>query len=67
MGIVVDLMTGLALDYEVLSKYCLACSLSLREKKDMTQVERDEWKRDHEPQCQKNYDTAVCLSPTSSL
>ena len=49
-----DVMTELGLDYEVLSKYCHACSLA--EKKDMTQVERDEWKWDHEPYCQKSYD-----------
>ena len=49
-----DVMTELGLDYEVLSKYCHACSFA--EKKDMTPVERDEWKWDHEPYCQKNYD-----------
>ena len=54
VGIVTDVMTGLVLDYEMLSKYCHACSLA--EKKDMTQVERDEWKWDHEPYCQKSYD-----------
>ena len=54
VGNVTDAMTGLVLDYEVLSKYCHACSLA--EKKDMTQVERDEWKIDQRPQCQKNYE-----------
>jgi len=49
VGIVIDVMAGLVLDYEVLSKYYQACSLA--EKKHMTQVERYEWKRDHEPQC----------------
>ena len=49
VGIVIDVMAGFVLDYEVLSKYYQACTLA--EKKHMTQVERYEWKRDHEPQC----------------
>ena len=54
VGIVIDVMSGLVLDFEVLSKYCLACSMN--DRKDMTELEREEWKQDHQPRCEKNYD-----------
>ncbi|KAL8606721.1 hypothetical protein ACOMHN_018755 [Nucella lapillus] len=53
VGIVIDVMTGLVLDYEVLSKYCHACTLS--EKTMMTEIERAEWRGEHDPVCEKNY------------
>ncbi|KAL8589053.1 hypothetical protein ACOMHN_055066 [Nucella lapillus] len=52
VGIVIDVMTGLVLDYEVLSKYCHACTLS---EKTMTEIERAEWRGEHDPVCEKNY------------
>ncbi|XP_070178777.1 uncharacterized protein [Littorina saxatilis] len=54
VGIVIDVHTGLVLDFIVLSKYCHACALN--KKRNMTDEEREEWKREHRPQCSKNYE-----------
>ncbi|XP_076454221.1 uncharacterized protein LOC143289180 [Babylonia areolata] len=54
VGIIIDVMTGLVLDFEVLSKHCQACALN--SKREMTDVEREMWRREHAPNCEKNYE-----------
>ncbi|XP_075736299.1 uncharacterized protein LOC119161920 [Rhipicephalus microplus] len=51
VGTVVSLDTGLCLDYEVLSNFCLACSLH----NDMGGDE-ETWQAFHHPVCEKNCD-----------
>ncbi|XP_077554104.1 uncharacterized protein LOC144168976 [Haemaphysalis longicornis] len=51
VGTVVSLDTGLCLDYEVLSNFCLACSVH----KDMGEDE-ETWQAFHGPVCEKNCD-----------
>ena len=54
VGIVIDVSTGLVLDFEVLSKYCQACAL--HSNREMTEAEREEWRREHASHCEKNYE-----------
>lgn len=54
VGIVIDVTTGLALDFEVLSKHCQACSKN--EKINMTEGDRLLWRMEHAQKCSKNYD-----------
>ena len=54
IGCVVDILTGLVIDFEILSKYCHVCSLSER------QLGRESpefffWFEGHKAQCQRNY------------
>lgn len=51
VGVVIDVMTGLVLDYEVLSKYCQACCMKDVER--MTDFEKDQWQREHG--CSQNF------------
>lgn len=53
VGIVIEVMTGLVLDYEVLSKYCSACEHN--KAKDMSDSERAEWKHKHQADCKINF------------
>ena len=50
MAAVSDLLTGLPLDYEVLSNFCLKCKLEEGGKSS------DEWKEQHSRKCLKNFD-----------
>lgn len=57
MGVVIEVRTGFIVDFEVLSKFCHACSqreARLREKK-ITQEQFDTWKTTHND-CKKNYE-----------
>ena len=45
VGIVIDVMTGLVLDYEVLSKFCQACSM-----KDVENMSEREERMERKPQ-----------------
>ena len=54
VGIVIDVSTGLVLDFEVLSKYCQACAL--HSNREVTEAEREEWRREHASHCEKNYE-----------
>lgn len=57
LGVVIDAHTTLALDYEVMSKKCMACSrmaTSLKAKK-ITQAKLDAWKHQHQAKCNLNY------------
>jgi hypothetical protein len=53
VAIIIDIITGLVLDFEVLSKYCHACVL--QGKKTMTPIEREDWEEGHGPFCCKNF------------
>ncbi|GFT80677.1 uncharacterized protein TNCV_2772971 [Trichonephila clavipes] len=55
IGIVIDIMTSLVVDFEVLSKYCHECSMAA---KDMGEAspEFQIWKSGHSEKCQKNFD-----------
>lgn len=55
VGCVIDVITGLVIDFEVLSKYCRVCETQKRK----TSEESDEfeaWYLTHQPLCQANYD-----------
>ena len=51
MASVIDLVTGLPIDYEVLSNFCIKCSLAERD-----QFDSDDWKTKHAPNCSRNFD-----------
>lgn len=51
VGVVIDYMTGLVLDIEVLSNYCQNCSTGPDVSDDLYSA----WKEKHAPSCQKNY------------
>lgn len=54
MGVVVDLLTGLVLDYEVLSNFCTPCAQAkARCGEDVDAFSN--WYRDHESVCEKNH------------
>ncbi|GFV39190.1 uncharacterized protein TNCV_1157751 [Trichonephila clavipes] len=55
IGIVIDIMTSLVVDFEVLSKYCHEWSMAA---KDMGEAspEFQIWKSGHSEKCQKNFD-----------
>ena len=48
----IDLLTGLPIDVEVLSNHCSKC----KKGPDETEPTYDEWKRNHSHVCQKNFD-----------
>ena len=48
---VIDLITGLPVDYEVLSNFCMKCSLAESNKSD-----NEDWKAKHAISCSKNFD-----------
>ena len=50
MGSVIDLLTGLPIDYEVLSNFCFKCKAA--EEKEIDPV----WKQKHSDNCPKNFD-----------
>ena len=52
MAAVIDLMTGLPIDYEVLSNFCLKCKIA--DEKDDSE-ELDEWRAKHKQNCLKNF------------
>ena len=56
IGVCIDILTGLVIDYEVLSSYCHACALkeNAKQKKKITEQEFDSWKEKH-IDCAKNF------------
>ena len=50
---VIDLLTGLPIDFEVLSNFCIKCKAVEGEQEDL------EWKKKHEPNCPKNFEGTV--------
>ena len=53
MACVIDLLTGLPIDYEVLSNFCIKCQTT--DKNSLPQADYDQWKRKHSPDCPKNF------------
>ena len=51
MASVIDIVTGLPIDFEVLSNFCLKCSLA-----GINKLDSDDWKINHAPDCSKNFD-----------
>lgn len=51
VGVVVDLLTGLVIDYEALSNHCHGCLIG----PDPESPEFAAWKTKHTPVCQRNY------------
>ena len=52
IAVVIDIITGLPIDYEVLSNFCLKCNFSPRE----DDPHHEQWQENHKVDCQKNYD-----------
>ena len=50
----IDVLTGLVLDFEVVSKYCHACVLN--KKRPMTDADRAKWKEEHAQHCLINHE-----------
>ena len=53
VGVCIDVLTGLVVDFEVLSKYCHACKLA--EGQNLPDIEMAEWRASHAPDCCKNH------------
>ncbi|GBM53005.1 hypothetical protein AVEN_111346-1 [Araneus ventricosus] len=54
ISIFVDILTGLVIDYEILSKYCPECTTA---KRDLGEDSSDFyiWYKTHRPECRENY------------
>ncbi|GFY20549.1 uncharacterized protein TNCV_211811 [Trichonephila clavipes] len=54
IGIVIDILTGLIIDYEILSKYCPECTTA---KKELGENSADYsiWYKSHQEECSENY------------
>ena len=68
MTFVIDLLTRLPIDYELLSNFCIKCLV--RNENPPAQAEYNEWKEKHSPNCPKNFngtanamevECAVCM------
>lgn len=55
VGCCIDVVTGLVIDFEVLSKYCRLCSQK-EVKLGKESVAFMDWYKEHKPKCQKNFD-----------
>lgn len=55
VGCIIELYTGLVIDYYVLSKYCHACALAKNDLGDDS-PEFNVWFNGHKPDCSSNYD-----------
>ena len=55
LGICVDVLTGLVVDYHVMSKYCHACQL--KQAAGLAAADPEEWRQDHvgRGECCKNH------------
>ena len=53
VGVAIDILTGLVVDFEVLSKYCHACELQAS--KGLPQAELDAWRLSHREACCINH------------
>ncbi|KAK7881448.1 hypothetical protein WMY93_029857 [Mugilogobius chulae] len=57
IGVCIDILTGLVIDYEILSTYCHACALKIIAKREgkLTAEEYDRWRKSH-TDCAKNFE-----------
>ncbi|GFW45679.1 uncharacterized protein TNCV_3246161 [Trichonephila clavipes] len=54
IGIVIDILTGLIIDYEILSKYCPECTTAKRDLGENS-AEYSIWYKSHQEECSENY------------
>ncbi|GFX84806.1 uncharacterized protein TNCV_125741 [Trichonephila clavipes] len=54
IGIVIDILTGLIVDYEILSKYCSECTTAKRDLGENS-AEYSIWCKSHQEECSENY------------
>ncbi|GFR15393.1 uncharacterized protein TNCT_295171 [Trichonephila clavata] len=54
IGIVIDILTGLFIDYEILSKYCPKCTTAKRYLGENS-AEYSMWHKSHQAESSKNY------------
>ncbi|GFT92142.1 uncharacterized protein TNCV_3151171 [Trichonephila clavipes] len=55
LGIIIDILSGLVLDFEVLSKYCHNCVVTGRDM-GVDSAEFHIWQKGHADECDKNFD-----------
>ncbi|GFS89305.1 uncharacterized protein TNCV_3399811 [Trichonephila clavipes] len=55
LGIIIDILSGLVLDFEVLSKYCQNCAVAGRDM-GVDSAEFHIWQKGHADECDKNFD-----------
>ncbi|KAJ4430474.1 hypothetical protein ANN_22690 [Periplaneta americana] len=57
LGLVIDILTGLVLDFEIMSKYCSTCEKT-EKKMDVASDEYKQWYQSHKDAgvCEKNFD-----------
>ncbi|GFU38536.1 uncharacterized protein TNCV_3399681 [Trichonephila clavipes] len=55
LGIIIDILSGLVLDFEVLSKYCHNCAVAGRDM-GVDSAEFHIWQKGHADECDKNFD-----------
>ncbi|GFX02775.1 uncharacterized protein TNCV_4437571 [Trichonephila clavipes] len=55
LGIIIDILSGLVLDFEVLSKYCHNCVVACRDM-GVDSAEFHIWQKGHADECDKNFD-----------
>ncbi|XP_070202967.1 uncharacterized protein [Littorina saxatilis] len=53
VGVAIDVLTGLVVDFHVLSKYCHACRI--QEAKNLPAQEMEAWRATHAPKCCRNH------------
>ncbi|XP_070174254.1 uncharacterized protein [Littorina saxatilis] len=53
VGVVIDVLTGLVVDFHVMSKYCHACKL--QEAQNLPAEEMEAWRAAHAPKCCRNH------------
>ncbi|GFW47110.1 uncharacterized protein TNCV_55631 [Trichonephila clavipes] len=54
IGIVIDILTGLIINYEILSKYCPECTTAKRDLGENS-AEYSIWYKSHQEKCRENY------------
>lgn len=58
MGVIIEVCTGFVVDYEVMSRYCMMCTMKGNQlkKKKITNEEFTAWKTKHQADCTKNFE-----------
>ncbi|KAB7497545.1 hypothetical protein Anas_10778 [Armadillidium nasatum] len=62
IGFIIEIETGIILDYHVLKKDCNVCKEHYKKEKCMTYKQIETWKENHKPDCHANYDKAKSSS-----
>ena len=53
---VIDLLTGICIDYHVMSKYCQKCETTGKKMEELGPNAYEVWFREHQPDCKKNFE-----------